>query len=147
MARVYDPDRVKLLFGPYNPPPLRRGDRATCLFRDCEVVITSWTDAPIPWPRCRAVHHRRGGPGLLVDEELARAIRHESAAAVMHWWGVGVRVVWQWRKALGVGRTDNEGTPRLIQGSAEKGAEAVEAREWTEAEREQRQPLVSRILR
>ena len=70
MARVYDPDRVKLLFGPYNPPPLRRGDRATCLFRDCEVAITSWTDAPIPWPRCRAAHHRRGGPGLLVDEEL-----------------------------------------------------------------------------
>ena len=79
-----DRDRLKLLFGPYRAPPLRRGDRATCLYRDTTVVITSWTDAPIPWPRCRALDSR-GGFGLLVDEELARAVRHESAAAVMHW--------------------------------------------------------------
>ena len=59
----------------------------------------------------------------------------------MHWWGVGVRVVWQWRKALGVGRTDNEGTHRLIQGSAEKGAEAIKEREWTAEEREQRRQV------
>jgi hypothetical protein len=77
-------DRVKLLFGPYRAPPLKRGDRATCLFRDATVVITSWTDARIPWPRCRALDSPGGGSGLLVDEELARAVRHEAAAAVMH---------------------------------------------------------------
>lgn len=47
-------DRHKLLHGPYQAPAFQRGDRATCLYRDVEVVITSWTDAPIPWPRWRA---------------------------------------------------------------------------------------------
>src|SRR5262249_12921032 len=80
------PDRVKLLFGPYRTPPLKRGDRAFCLFRDCAVVVTSWTDARIPWPRCRPLDSPLGGSGLLVDEVLARAIRHESAAAICFWW-------------------------------------------------------------
>jgi hypothetical protein len=71
------PDRIKLLFGPYRAPPLRRGDRAFCLFRDCDVVVTSWTNAPISWPRCRALDRPLGGSGLLVDEELARAVKHE----------------------------------------------------------------------
>jgi hypothetical protein len=48
-------ERARLLFGPYHAPPLKRGDRATCLFHDCLVVVTGWTDAPIPWPRCRAL--------------------------------------------------------------------------------------------
>ena len=26
------PDRVRLHFGPYTPPPLRKGDRTTCLY-------------------------------------------------------------------------------------------------------------------
>src|SRR5262245_35878397 len=108
-----DADRFKLLHGPSRPPPLRRGDRAFCLARDCEVIVTSWTDARIPWPRCRALGTRGGGSGLLVEDELARAIRCESAAAVMHWWGVTVRVVWRWRRALGATRTNNEGTRRL----------------------------------
>jgi hypothetical protein len=76
-----DADRVKLLFGPCHAPPLKRGDRAFCLFRDCDVVLTSWTDAPISWPRCRALDRPLGGSGLLVDEELARVVRHESAPA------------------------------------------------------------------
>jgi hypothetical protein len=133
-----DPGRVKLLFGPYRAPPLRRGDRATCLFRDCDVVITTWSDAPIPWPRCRAVDGPGGGSGLLVDEELARAVRHESAAAVMYWWRASHNAVGNWRRALGVGRTDNEGTARLVQTAAEKGAEAAKARERTDEERERR---------
>ena len=62
-----DSDRVKLAFGPYMPPPLRRGDLASCQFRVCEVVVTGWSDAPIPWPRCRAADGTGGGSGLLVD--------------------------------------------------------------------------------
>jgi hypothetical protein len=75
-------DRCRLLHALYDPPPLKRGDRATCLYRDCDVVITSWTDARISWPCCRALHYRRGRPGMLVDDELLRAIRTESAEAI-----------------------------------------------------------------
>jgi hypothetical protein len=52
-ASVTNPDKVKLLHGPSRAPSLRVGDRATSLYRDCDVVVTSWTDAPISWPRCR----------------------------------------------------------------------------------------------
>jgi hypothetical protein len=84
---MVDPDRLKLLFGPYRPPALRRGDRAFCLFRGyVVVVVTSRTDAPILWPRCRILDGPGGGSGLLVEEELARAVCHESAAAVSYWW-------------------------------------------------------------
>jgi hypothetical protein len=30
-----------LLGGPYRAPPLRRGDRATCLDRGADVIVTS----------------------------------------------------------------------------------------------------------
>ena len=63
------PENAKLLFGPYEPPPLRKGDRATCFYRDSVVVITAWSDGRLSWPRCRALGHR-GGSSLLVDEEL-----------------------------------------------------------------------------
>jgi hypothetical protein len=109
-----DDDHVRLLHGPYNALPLRRGDRASCLYRDCLVVITRWSDAPIPWPRCRALAGGRGGSGLLVDEELARAVRCESVLAIRHWWGASANAVWRWRRALGV-RGLNEGSARLRQ--------------------------------
>jgi hypothetical protein len=131
-----DRDRIKLLFGPYRPPALRRGDRAVCLYKDSLVVVTAWTDAPIPWPRCRPLEGHGGGSGLLVDEELARAVRHESAAAIKFWWGVGDYAVWSWRKALGVSRTNNEGSWRLISAAFNAGAEAVAEREWTPEELE-----------
>ena len=38
-------ERTRLLHGPYRAPSLRVGDRATCLFKDGDVVVTSWTDA------------------------------------------------------------------------------------------------------
>ena len=106
------PDHVRLLHGPYEPPALKKGDRATCLFRDALVVVTSWTDARIPWPRCRLPEGTGGGSGLLVDEELARAVRCESALAIKYWWGASQTSVWAWRKALGVPRL-NEGSARL----------------------------------
>jgi hypothetical protein len=133
-----DRERVKLLFGPYKAPPLKRGDRATCLFRDCTVIVTSWTDARIPWPRCRALDSAGGGSGLLVEKELARAVRHKSAAAVMHWWGASGTAVHNRRTALGVGRMDNEGSARLMLAAAEKGAAAVKAHKWTDEECDER---------
>ena len=105
-----DPEKVKLLFGPYKAPPLRRGDRATCLYRRCDLVITGWSDARIPWPWGLAKSEQRGGRyGLLVDEELARAVRHESAVAVCFWWGVGKMTVSKWRKALDAGKARRRG--------------------------------------
>jgi hypothetical protein len=52
---------------------------------------------------------------------------------MMYWWGITAGVVWRWRKALGVTRTGNEGSRRLIQQAAEAGA--VRAREYTAEER------------
>jgi hypothetical protein len=131
-------DRTRLLHGPYRPPRLRAGDRASCLLRDCTVVITGWTAARIPWPRCRALDGPGGGSGILLDEELARAVRHESAAAICHWWGVSEGVVWRWRKALGVTRTNNEGSQRLIRAAAQAGAAAMSARGLTDEECDER---------
>jgi hypothetical protein len=87
MPRHAVDDRVKLLHGPYRAPRLHVGDRATCHYRDCLVVVTAWTDAPISWPRALPVGGM-GHPSILVNAELARAVRHESAAAIRYWWGV-----------------------------------------------------------
>jgi hypothetical protein len=84
-------DPYQLLHGPYTAPALRRGDRATCLLRDADVIITAWSDGRIPGPRYR-VPGRRGGSGLLVDEELARAVRCELAQAIRFCWGSGERL-------------------------------------------------------
>jgi hypothetical protein len=61
--------------------------------RNCAVVITSITDAPIPWPRCRALGDGRGGSGLWLGGALEEAVRRESAAAVRFWWGLSASTV------------------------------------------------------
>jgi hypothetical protein len=114
-----DREKVKLLFGPYRRPKLKPGDKAMCLYRDAEIVVTRWTAARTPWPRGYIAGTRGAGNGLLVNEELARAIQHESATAVGYWWGVCGKTVNKWRKALGVGRMDTEGSRRLIRAAAE----------------------------
>jgi hypothetical protein len=48
-----DRDRVKLLFGPYKAPALKRGDRATCLVCDCAVISIGDAEAHQP-------EHRHG---------------------------------------------------------------------------------------
>jgi hypothetical protein len=129
-------ERVQLLFGPYQPPPLKNGQHAYCLYRDQAVTITTWSNARIPWPRCYLAVGRARAHGLLVDEELARAVRHESAAAVGYWWGVGRNAVRHWRRALGVGRKDNEGTHRLVLAAIQSNMDArgQNGRVWTAAE-------------
>jgi hypothetical protein len=133
LERRREVNRVRLLHGPYRAPRLRKGDRASCLFRDCDVVVTGWTDARISWPRCRPLDVPRSHPSLLADDELARAVRQESAAAVRYWWGVSVGVVWRWRKALGVTRTNNEGSRRRMRAAAEAGPPVC--RPWVRARR------------
>jgi hypothetical protein len=58
-----------------------------------------------------------------VDQELARAVRHESAAALRHWWGVSAQLVWKWRRALGVDRVNCPGSQRLVRAASAKGAD------------------------
>src|SRR5262245_33356312 len=86
-ASARDGGKFELLFGPYRPPDLQPGDRAWCLLRDCLVVVTRWSDGRISWPLCHGLEANSGASGFLVDDEFARAIRSESAAAIGHWWG------------------------------------------------------------
>src|SRR5262249_26774343 len=97
-----------LWHGPYTPPGLRLGERASCLFRDCEVAVVGISAGRLSWPLCRRVGYPSARPSLLVTEELARAIRCESAEALKHWWSVSHRLVTSWRKCFGVGRMDSE---------------------------------------
>jgi hypothetical protein len=106
---VTDPDRFRLL-GTYRTPRVRVGRKLACEARDCEVIVTGYSSARIPWPLGR----RPGfaGRALVVYGELARAVRRESNQAVCHWFGVTGQTVSKWRRALGVGQT-TDGTRRL----------------------------------
>ncbi len=118
---MIDPELVRLIGGPYRPPHVKVGDVATCLYRDCDVVITAWHDARIAWPRCRRRDQAGGGgSGLLVDEALLRAIRTESAEALKYWFGVGTSQVWAWRNAFGIRQRATAGSKRLYERTAEK---------------------------
>jgi hypothetical protein len=65
----------------------------------------------------------------------------------MYHWGVTVSVVWRWRKVLGIARNGTEGSRRLIQAAAEKGAGKVRGKdrgpEWAERCRERSKRLNS----
>jgi hypothetical protein len=84
-------------------------------------------------------------PAALLDKELARAVRHESAAAVMYWWGASSEAVKRWRRVLGVGRADNEGTWRLVRAAAEKDGEAARERGLTDEECDERSRRALRL--
>jgi hypothetical protein len=107
------------------------------------VVITSWTDARIPWLRCK--RQGKSHPSLFLDDELARAVRAESAAAICYWWGISQGVVHRWRRFLDVTRTNNPGTHRLVKANAQAGAEAAKSKEWTGEERAAKSELARRL--
>jgi hypothetical protein len=68
-------DRFKL-HGTYRTPQFRYGQKVKCEVRG-EMIISGFSDAPIPWPTGRQIG--RGGPALLVVfKGLARAQRRES---------------------------------------------------------------------
>ncbi len=107
-----------LIAGPYLPPNLAKGDRTFCLYRDCDVVVSSWTAARIPWPRCRAIGSGAGS-GLLVTDELLRGIRTEAVIALQFWFGVGTKAVTNWRRAFGIKQWGTKGSRRLHNCTAE----------------------------
>jgi len=130
---MHTEDHYRLLYGPYVPPRLGRGDRAFCLYRDCEVRITSWSDGRIPWPKCIPAHVR-SMPILLVTDMLLEAIRRESSLALQYWFGVGYHQVRNWRRGFGVGQWEPEGSIRLHRINCAKGAAALKRKRWTRAE-------------
>jgi hypothetical protein len=136
---------LRLLHAPYKPPALRVGDRAICLYRDCVVVITSWSDARLSWPRCRELGTQGGGHGLLVNEELRRAIRSESSIALQHWLGVNAVTVWRWRLAFGVAQWGTEGSRRLHRQLSEAGAKKLRGRKLSTPEVERRRQTALRL--
>jgi hypothetical protein len=83
--------------GPYQTPRYRIGSRVQCLLRG-EMTITSTSDGRIPWPMGRVKGLNL--PTLVVYKDLAKALRVESAAAVLYWWGVARSTVTLWRRAL-----------------------------------------------
>jgi hypothetical protein len=103
-------DRFKLL-GTYRTPRVRVRAVLSCEVRDCDVVVTGYTDARIPWP-VGYPRERGGSPAPVVYGALAQAVGRESNQAVCYWFGVTAQTVSKWRKALGVGLT-NDGTHRL----------------------------------
>ncbi len=66
--------------------------------------------------------------GLLVTEELARAVRTESAAALKFWFGVSTHTAWSWRKAFGVAQWGTEGSRRLHRQLSEAGTDVTRGR-------------------
>jgi hypothetical protein len=137
---------VPLLHGPYTPPDVKKGDSLNCLFRNGEAVVTSWSDGPISWPRGYVpVGKVHGGPGIIIEGELARAVACESAVAIQYWWGVSSTSVNKWRKALGVTRTNCEGSQVLIHAATAKALAAARETELSEEECRRRSRLASSL--
>ena len=88
----------------------------------------------------------RSHPSLLLENELARAVRTEAVEAVRYWWGVSHGVVHRWRRFLDLTRTNNPGTNRLQRANAQAGAEAVKAKDWTEAELQAKREIAQRLV-
>jgi hypothetical protein len=132
------------LIGTYTPPAVRKGERVTCLYRDAECVVTGMHDGRIPWPRVRALDSC-GGSGLLVNEDMLRAVRTERADALLYWFGVSSRAVWNWRKAYGLTQWGSPGSKAAHAATSRKGAAATHAREWSDADLDARAERSKRL--
>ena len=136
---VTSADADPALLGRYDPPAVQLGDRVFCRYRRAWCYVTGWGTGPIRWPRVQQVNVR-GRPGLLVNATLERAVRTESAAALMHWFGLSSKSVMWWRRAFGVAGVVGTPGSRATRGRARgalvmAGAErAVRLRRWTAEE-------------
>ena len=124
-CRYADRLDATVLLCTYAPPPVRAGARLYCRLRQAWCKVTSWSDAPIPWPRGVQLGIR-SGPGLIVTRDLERAVKTESAAAVKHWFGVGTTAVWKWRRLIpGEGHVRTRGDRLTRRRNSAAGADAA----------------------
>lgn len=63
----------------------------------------------------------------------------------MYWWGVSAHAVCRWRRALGVGLMDSEGTRRLRKLTAEKAAEATRGKPLSRKARKERSQRAKKL--
>src|SRR5437867_5270266 len=89
--------RYKLLYGPYEPPLVKRGFLVDAVRG--KVRFGSFTNALIPWPKASR-SGKSGGGGFVLCGDLLRAVEKESAPAISHHWGVSTSTVGNWRRML-----------------------------------------------
>jgi hypothetical protein len=77
-----------LLNKPYRAPKAAEGDYLFCEHRDGDVAVEGFTSAPIPWPAYRRPGARPDHFTPILTGDLVRAVRTESVAAVVYWWGI-----------------------------------------------------------
>jgi hypothetical protein len=108
-----DEERYRLLFGPYEPPLVKRGFLVDAVLG--KVPFGTFTNALIPWPKFKK--RGKGGSGRIVlCGGLLRALEKESIPAIRHHWGISRATVGNWRSALELtSRTERTaGAQRLV---------------------------------
>jgi len=75
------------------------------------------------------------GVGHAFDGKRANG---ESAKAIGYWWAVTCSTIALWRKALGGGRMDSEGSRRLIQAAVDLGAAKIRGKKLSSKQVERR---------
>ena len=101
--------KVRLLGEPYLPPACRVDSVLYDVARDEYYKVGGWTDGRISWPRRK----KNGTPSLICTEELARALRTESAMAITYWWGMSQGTICTLRGLLDEVGKSTPGTKKL----------------------------------
>lgn len=105
-----DEERYRLLYGPYEPPLVKRGFLVDAVRG--KVRFGTFSNGRIPWPKAKR-QGKSGSGGFILCGDLLRALERESSPAISHHWGVSHSTVSNWRRALELkGRT--AGAQRLV---------------------------------
>src|SRR5258708_32136440 len=91
-----DEERYRLLYGPYEPPVVKRGFLVDAVRG--KVRFGKFTNALIPWPKAKRVGKYGGSGGFILCGDLLRALEKESAPAISHYWGVSRATGGNWRR-------------------------------------------------
>jgi hypothetical protein len=126
-----DEERYRLLYGPYEPPLVKRGFLVDAVRG--KVPFRTFTNALIPWPKFKR-QGKSGSGGIVLCGDLIRALEKESAPAISHFWGVSRATVGNWRRALELrGRT--AGAQRLVSLGVELARRPESRKKFSEAVR------------